>query len=210
MKDDIVLTIIGLVLALSGWAKVIFDYITSHPKIRGRVFDLIIGEMADPQRKGEFLTAFIPYLYLVNRRKNSVHILDYEMEVKVDRKWIRVKRVYGLHNLKNSFSTLNGEYLKINHFEENLIYKKATPAEYGQPLHGWLGFAGPDSLRQKEVKAYRVTCIDAFQGKHRIVTKPKDFANLYLLQEIADLEIPNDPEGRMPSNTGHRQKRFHR
>ena len=189
MKIDLT-TIIGFSIALSGWGKVIYDHVTSRPKIRGRIFQMIKAQMAHPQDKGKILSAFIAYLYLVNKRRNTIHILDYGLEAKIDRKWVKLARVYGLHNVKNSFSALAGGDIEIRDFENNLIYRKNKPVEYGQPLHGWICFVGPDHLFHNEATAFRLTCVDAFHKKHCIVTRPNEFEHLYLLQDIADVSVP--------------------
>ena len=156
------ITIIGFCLALSGWGKVICDHVTSRPKIRGRIFQMIKSQMAHPQEGDKVLTAFIAYLYLVNKRRNTIHVLDYELEARIDRKWVKLKRVYGLYNVKNSFNAYAGGDIEIRNFENNLIYRKNKPVEYGQPLHGWICFVGPNHLYQDEVcgvPAYLHRCV---------------------------------------------------
>ena len=190
MKEYLI-TIIGFAIAFAGWGKVLYDHVTSKPKIRGRVFNMMRAQMANPVQDGETLAAFIAYLYLVNKRRNTIHVLDYELEAKVDRKWIRLARVYGIHKVKNSFNGAFGKDIQINNFEDNLIYRKSKPVEYGLPLHGWIVFAGPEHLHGTQIPAYRLTCIDAFQKKHVIVTKSEDFENLSLLQDIADIKMSN-------------------
>jgi len=182
-------TLVGPIIALSGWAKVLYDHVTSRPRICGRVFQVILGQMANPAQAEEPLAAFVVYLYLVNRRRNTIHVLDYEMEIRVARKWTRLSRVYGIHNVQNCFASASGP-IQIENFEANLIYRKNKPVEYGQPLHGWIVFVGPESLRNSRIKAFRVTCIDAFQKKHRLLTKDKGLASVYLLQDIADIKVP--------------------
>jgi hypothetical protein len=189
--NDYTLPVIGFVIALSGWAKVLYDYVTSRAKIRGQVFQLITGQMNDPRTPGKRLEAFITYLYLVNKRRNTIHILDYELEVKVDDKWTRLGRVYGLHNVKSSFGAIGGGNIEIKNFEDNLIYRKGKPAEYGQPLHGWIVFAGSEDLHGVDIAAYRLTCIDAFRKKQRFVTKKEELAPLYLLQDMEDVKTPS-------------------
>lgn len=191
---DYTIPIIGFIIAFSGWVKVFYDYVTSRPKIRGQVFQVMRGQMDDPRNKGKRLEAFIAYLYLVNKRRNTIHILDYELDIKVDRKWIKLGRVYGIHNVKNSFGAIGGGNIEIKNFEDNLIYRKAKPAEYGQPLHGWIVFVGPENLRSADVLAFRLTCIDAFCKKHQFETKKDELGPLHLLQDMADINIP-PPKG---------------
>ncbi len=193
LKKEITITIIALLIALSGWGKVLYDYITSKPKIRGRVFQVMRGQMNHPQRSEEQLATFLTYLYLLNTRKNSIHILDYGLEVKIKNNWIRLDRVYGIHNIPNmSFLDPSGQEIKIKNFSENLIYKKSVPVEYGKPLHGWILFVGDASLYTEDISEYRLTCIDAYKKHHVIKTKPKEFENIYLLQDLADISIPKE------------------
>lgn len=193
MKDNLI-TIISFAIALSGWVKVFYDHVTSRPKIRGQVFQIMRGQMDDPNHKGKRFEAFIAYLYLVNKRRNTIHILDYELDVKVEGKWVKLGRVYGIHNVKNSFGALAGGNIEIKNFEENLIYRKNNPAEYGQPIHGWIVFVGPEDLRNADVLVYRLTCIDAFRKKHCIDTRKEELGNLFLLQDMADIKMP-PPKG---------------
>jgi hypothetical protein len=188
--NEYIIPVLSLVIGLSGWGKVLYDLVTSRPKIRGRVFQVIRAQMEDPRKKGANVSAFIAYLYLVNKRRNTIHVLDYEMEIKVGKKWTRLLRVYGIQNVKNSFKSISGSNIEINNFENNLIYMKNKPVEYGTPLHGWIVFVGPDYFyNNKSINAFRLTCIDAFQGRHRIVTEPNEFANVYLLRDIADIKM---------------------
>ena len=114
--------LIGLALALSGWAKVAYDLLTASPKVRGRILNIMRGQMQDPRQPSASLTAFTSYLYLVNERKNVVHLLDYELEVKVDKQWSRLERVYGLHTVENlAFNAPDGEPVTISSFSDNLI-----------------------------------------------------------------------------------------
>jgi hypothetical protein len=52
-------------------------------------------------------------------------------------------------------------------------------------------FAGDVSLYKALVEKYRVTCIDAYRVKHVFETKPSQFENLYLLQDMAGVAIPD-------------------
>lgn len=184
--------VLGLLLALSGWAKVAYDYVTARPKIRGRIFNVMRGQMQHPSDAAKMLTTFTTYLYLVNQRRNSVHVLDFELEIYLADKWIRLDRIYGIHNIQNlSFSAPDGTEIKIESFGSNLIYRKNEPVDYGKPLHGWIVFAGESSLHKVEIEKYKVTCIDAYRKKHVFETKPSEFENLYLLQDMAGIAIPD-------------------
>ncbi|MBU2053374.1 MAG: hypothetical protein KKC25_00130, partial [Proteobacteria bacterium] len=129
----------------------------------------------------------------------TIHIQDYELSIKVGSKWskwIQLGRVYGIHGVKNSFDALAGGKIEIKNFEENLIYRKSKPVEYGQPLYGWIVFVGPTTLHDADVLSYRLTCTDAFRKKHCIYTKKEELGNLFLLQDMADITIPL-PKGGM-------------
>ena len=183
--------LLGMLVALSGWGKVAYDYVTGRPRIRGRVFQVMRGQYQQSTSPPVTLTSFMTYLYLVNTRRNSIHVLDYELDVQVSGKWERLKRVYGIHNIQNlAFLAPDGAEIKISNFQENLIYRKNTAVEYGKPLHGWIVFAGDEALHHTDVARYRLTCVDAYRTKHVFETEPKDFENLFLLQDMAGIVIP--------------------
>ena len=190
---ELILKILGIALAFSGWGKVLLDHRSNKPKIIGRVLNVMRGQMSNPENPTQHLTTFTTYLYLLNARKNLMHILDYEMEVFANGKWVRLKRVYGVHNIKNlNFLDPAGNPIKIERFIENLIYRKGEPAQQGIPLHGWIVFGGEESLYKSDILKYRLTCIDANLKKHKIQTNVKEFQNLYLLQEMAGIRFTND------------------
>jgi hypothetical protein len=185
------LQIIATAFALSGWAKVIFDHISARPKIRGRVFCVMNGRTTHPQYPLVQLSSYMTYLYLYNMRHNSVHILDYEMELFIDRKWIPLSRYYGFHNLTNTeFSTEAGESIKFTDLKDRIINKKGLPAQYGIPVTGWLMFGGPIELFGKNTIKYRITCIDAYNKKHVFITNKYNLANINLVMEMEDLHVP--------------------
>lgn len=180
-----------VIIALSGWGKVLYDYVETKPKIKGQVFQVMRGQMDDPRFPGKQLASFITYLYLVNQRRNTIHVLDYELEIEVQGKWHKLERVYGIHRVPNiNFKDPTGQEIKISNFSDNLIYRKASPVGYGSPLHGWIVFAGDLQFHSAEISKYKLTCIDAFTGRHEIVTTSGKLANLYLLQDLADVQIP--------------------
>lgn len=191
MTTPLWIQISGLALALSGWGKVLFDLWVANPRVKGRIFNIMRGQMPEPGVAGQTLTSFVAYLYLVNTRKNSIHLLDFELEAKLNGRWQNLQRVYGIHNVENlTFSAPDGAPITVENFSENLIYRKNQAAEFGKPLHGWIVFAGPANLHTSEIQAYRLTCADAYGKKHVFTNTPKDFANLYLLQDMAGISIP--------------------
>jgi hypothetical protein len=72
-------TWVTVLLALSGWGKVAYDYLSGQPLVRGQIFNVIRGEMDNPQGPG-WLAAFVTFLYLTNARRAPVHVLDYELD----------------------------------------------------------------------------------------------------------------------------------
>lgn len=182
---------LGLLLALSGWGKVVYDYVAARPKIRGRIFNVMRGHMKHPSDEARILTSFVTYLYLINTRRNSMHLLDFELEVNHGGQWVRLDRVYGIHNVQNlRFDAPDGTEIKIESFNKNLIYRKNEPVDYGKPLHGWIVFAGDPSLHEANIEKYKVTCVDAYRGRHTFETTRRDFENLNLLQDMAGIAIP--------------------
>ncbi|MBU2226697.1 MAG: hypothetical protein KJ936_03360 [Proteobacteria bacterium] len=151
-----------------------------------------------PRKTGICGVIGIDFTHSIGRRP-TIHIQDYELSIKVGSKWskwIQLGRVYGIHGVKNSFDALAGGKIEIKNFEENLIYRKSKPVEYGQPLYGWIVFVGPTTLHDADVLSYRLTCTDAFRKKHCIYTKKEELGNLFLLQDMADITIPL-PKGGM-------------
>jgi hypothetical protein len=174
---------------LGGWGKVAYDYWSGQPRVKGRVFNVIRSWIEHPSRPNELLAAFFPYLYLTNASKSSVHILDYELEVFI-RDWRRVHRMLGFDKTMAQARNPSPEVSLIIEVSKNLIDKKNRPVEFGAPLHGWLAFAGPANEFRGDVSMFRVTCVDVFGNRHTIETRPDEFANLSLLQEIADIQFP--------------------
>ena len=190
-KCDWWMFIITAIIGLSGWVKFVYDRWTSKPRIEGKILNVMIGRMPNPEQQGKYLTSFLVFLYLTNLRKSSVHMLDYEIEIDPGQGFERLKRVYGIDkNSEWAFFDSSGEKVDIKNFQNNLIYKKPNPVEFGSLYLGHILFAGEESLYKKKIKRYKVTCIDALGGKHRFVSTPKEFCNLYLLQELAGIKFP--------------------
>ena len=186
-----VILLLPYIIALSGWATLTYNWFTSKPKIKGRIFNVITGDMPDPSDPTKNLTAFNVYLYLTNIRKNTIHILDYELEVDLGEGYTKTERVYGAHTVANWTFTSPTHDMKIPDYPNKLITAKAKPLEQGVPLHGFALFASkePSEKFKGNVKRYRVTCIDALNNRHKITSYPKQFPSLYLLQDLAGIEF---------------------
>jgi len=185
--------IISILVALSGWGTFIYNITTSTPKISGQIFTVIIGQMDNPENPSEKLTSFMAYLYLTNERKNSVHILDYELEVDSGNGFEKLLRVYGVQNVKNWDFSGGTHSIEIPDFNQKLIYAENKPVEYGSPLHGFVVFASKKPqksfIESGHIYKYKVTVIDAFQKKHEIISSTDKLPNLYLLQDLAGIKL---------------------
>lgn len=191
---QVTISIISLCLAISGWGKLIYDHIMNKPKIQGRVFPAMVGQFAmhvQPNNK-TLMTGFFIYLYLINSRKSSVHVLDYEVEaIFTDGDHVKLQRGYGLEKLdKVHFSDLTGNKIEIPDLNKKLIYKKAKAVEYGTPVHGFLFMMGAADLFNKSVAGYIIIVEDALGKKHNIKVSKSEFGNLSLLSELAEFDIP--------------------
>ena len=182
--------IIATIGALSGWGGIFYNWFTSTPKIDGRILGLMTGEWMTPQFK-EPKTGIFVYLYLVNRRKNPVHILDYELQFDVGNGYEKALRVYGTRNMPQPSFGSETQDITIPNFSEKLIYSKNNPIEYGVPLHGF-AFFGTDKPHKdimNKIKRIKIICVDAFNNTHEIFYKEKQPLNLYLLQDIANIDV---------------------
>lgn len=190
MDYENLIKIAGVALALSGWSKVFIDHQANKPKIKGRIINVVKGTTTGID--GQTVTSFMPYVYLLNMRKNVIHILDYELYIKTAAGWHQLHRVYGMEKQPEDITFVGGgdAQMKINNFRQNLIYRKNSPAQHGVPLHGWLVFATDAAFYKEKIFAYKLVCIDAGLKRHASITDCKDMNNLGLLQEIGDMEIP--------------------
>lgn len=187
---DFYLKVVLAVLALSGWIKIFYDHQATKPKVTGRVMNVLRGG----HESGAFSSraTFAMYVYLLNSRKNSVHVLDYGVRVKIDGKWIGLDRVYGIEKCREaSFSDNSGKKIVVTDFGSNFVYMKNEAVQYGVPMHGWIMFSGPGSFLDKKVDEYELTCVDAYGVRHKITTKYEDMVHLALLSQIAGIQIPD-------------------
>ena len=190
------INIISLVFGFSGWVTFIYTWITNKPNVKGRIFTVITGQMPSPENPLESLTTFNIYLYLTNTRKNIIHILDYELEVDTGKGFEKVDRVFGANLIPNWNFTSQTHTVIINDYPKKLITANAKPLEQGIPLHGFVLFASkkPMEMFQNHVKRYKITCIDALNNRHLVISRPKDFPNLYLVEDLAGIRlIPKKP-----------------
>ena len=200
--------VILIVAAVSGWATFVYNWLSSSPSIRGQIMNVIIGSMAHPEKRGQWLTAFNVYVYLTNRRRNSIHILDYELEVDRGSGYVQVQRVWGANTIPNWPFDSEAHKIEIPDYPKKLIYTGAKPLEHGIPLHGWLLFASeePQANFNDRVKRYRLTCVDAFQKRHKIVSPGSGKSpNLYLWEDLAGVRLTpkNHHEGDRGSRSTH-------
>ena len=175
-------------VGLAGWVKLAYDHVTARPKLRGSILAVMTGTF---EHQGQAKAGLIPYLYLTNLRRNQVHVLDYEMEVKTRTGWQRLERVYGVTpQFSPSFRGTSGPGFAIPNFADKVIWRDHTPVQYGLPHHGFLLFAGPPGLHGEKHLKYRITCVDAFGRRHAVTTRPKDMRPPYLLTDLSGVMLP--------------------
>lgn len=193
--------IIAGAATISGWVAFGYQYFSERPKIKGKLLQVMRGRMKNPENPTEYLTSFILFVYLTNLRKNAVHVRDYILEIDDGDGFKRMKIVRG--NLANlHFSCPDGE-IEIPNFEQGVIHKQSKPIEFGTPYYGYLVFGGDIKYYDFKIKQFRITCIDVFDNKHVITTKPEKFVDLFYLQEVFKIKFPKlEPNSRIyqPSN----------
>jgi hypothetical protein len=178
---------IPYIFGLSGWATIAINYFSNKPKIKGRILSSMRATMTI---HGRAYTAFIFYLYLTNVRKSSVHVLEYEMRIKMGNKIIKLDRFYGARNVeKFNFNNIENMKVDIPDFKEKLIYFNAKAVEYGSPLMGFAFFVGDVEYHQTKIDSYILTCIDVLGNYHEIECKEKDLINIGLLADLSGIEV---------------------
>lgn len=193
MDAEFFIKVASVIFAFSGWFKVVYDHQTSKPKIVGRILNFICGSVTSPL--GKSYTAFMMYPYLLNARKNSIDILDYEAYIKTPKTkgWHKISRFYGLDKVKHlEFLSVGGNPIVINGLPDAFIYKKAGPVQQGVPLHGWIPFLAEEDLDAMSATKFKLVCIDASSKRHVIIQSVKELVPLPLMLQIADVEAPAD------------------
>jgi hypothetical protein len=85
------ISLLSYIITLLVWATLLYNLFARKPKIKGRIYNVITGDIPDPRDPTKDLTAFNVYLYLTNIRKNTIHILDYELEVDLGQDILKLK-----------------------------------------------------------------------------------------------------------------------
>ena len=190
LLDATTLTIlIATVAAISGWVTVFYQYLSDRPKIKGKILQVMFGTFPNPEKPSESLTVFTLFLYLTNSRKNVIHISDYILEVETDHKFERMKIVRGFDQPLH-FAYGQSEVQFPDFSKGLLIYKQSKPVEFGIPFYGYIIFAGDVKYYKADITRFRITCVDVFDHKHEITTEPKNFVDLFYLQEVFGIKIP--------------------
>lgn len=190
MDAEAILKWVAIAVGFSGWFKVVVDWLANKPKLSGNVLCVMRGVS---ELNGKKYTTFFLYPYILNSRKNSVHILDYELYIKPTwrSKWSRVDRAYGMEALPSiSFTAQDGGKIELGDLKETLIYKKVNPAQHGEPLHGWIPFLADPSYYERKLFRSKLVCIDAYGGRHAIAVKPQREFSIFRLMELAGLKLP--------------------
>lgn len=191
MPLESVLALVSATLAtISGWVAFTYQYFSDRPKVRGKILQVMRGTFQNPEQQSEKLTSFILFLYLTNRRKNAIHLSDYILEIDTGNGFERMKIIRGLNTQHVHFAYWQGGEVQIPDFNKGLIYKQSKPVEFGVPFYGYLAFGGDFKYYKADIRRYRITCVDVFDHKHKITTEPKKFVDLFYLQEIFGIKIP--------------------
>ena len=174
-----------------------YTWFTSSPKIEGRILTLMTADWHSPEFGSEPKTGIFVYLYLINKRKNPVHILDYELEYDVGNGVEKAMRVYGTRNIEQTSFNGKGFVVSIPNFKDKVIYSKNTPIDYGSPIHGFAIFAKnePSGHFSEKLTKLNIICIDAFGNRHVIKYDVNQEPNMHLLRDIADIEIKPNSNG---------------
>jgi len=206
---------VSCIAALSGWSKLAYDYITAKPRIVGNIYTVFRAHMiSSNELTGRVVDAiiFFPYIYITNRRKASVHIRNYKLRIRVNKKWIKLQENFGARYLPldEKGSLKIGENAIFYNWVDNLAISKDKSIDFGSPLQGWVTFFSEDvTLNDKVVDEYELTCVDAFGKQHIIIVKNKDIANGSSLLELGimmlDNEYVNDPRKPFDPKTGIKQ-----
>ncbi|WP_439853028.1 hypothetical protein [Pseudomonas syringae] len=190
MYYELIFKVLAPLVALSGWFKVFYDHFTSSPKISGCVLGIVRGVVTNGDEEFEM---FLIYPYLLNKRKNQVHILEYEFSIRNggDKKWRELTRLYGIDGQDELLLPVTHGIVKVRSFSENVIYKKKeSSVQYGVPLHGWIPFSDKSSNITWENIEFKLACIDAYRKKHVIQGRQKDLIGAQLFGEMADVDFP--------------------
>ena len=146
----------------------LYKLYTEKPKIEGRILTAWHGVQNESTGKNLDWTYYFVYPAITNSGTRPIHILDYELEIDFGDGFKKIPRVYAVDQIKN----WNFDFLKIDDFNEKLIYLKDGKLTHGKILHGFIVFGiGDGSFHQKKSKTYKLICIDVFNKKHEIIQK---------------------------------------
>src|SRR4030043_2100980 len=117
LAETVLTLIIGAVGTISGWAAYAYTYLSDKPKVKGKILQVMKGNMQNPMQPSERLTSFILFLYLTNGRKNAIHLSNYILEIDVGNGFEQVKMLRGISdNLNIHFSYSKGGEIQIPDF----------------------------------------------------------------------------------------------
>jgi hypothetical protein len=187
MDPKTTIMIISLFVGISGWATFLYNHFSYKPKLIGQVFQVVKGEFS--LNDGRKFTSFLTYFYLSNKGRNPVHINDIQLEVKINDKYTKLERVYGLHETNLSFINVEGNVMGIKEIEKHLLYSHKDPVKYGEPYPGFVFFAGSRDLYSERVEFYKATITDIFGNTHIINTASENLGNINRLQEITGMKF---------------------
>jgi len=132
------------------------------------------------------MTSFTLFLYLTNLRKSPAHLIDHWLELKIGGIFSKYERVLIIRGNMSDlhFSDKDGKELTIPDLNQRLLNHQRTPIEFGTAFVGFLIFLGDLKFYQAKIRKYKLTSIDVFGHKHRIVVRPERFWDLGYIQDV--------------------------
>jgi hypothetical protein len=166
-------TIISIVLALSGWGTIIYEYIQSKPKIKG---EIILGVQSYISINNLDWIVYSPYIFLTNLRGNPAYIKTIYLEYNYNGETIRVEPFYTIQEriIDSIYSKKITNQIDFNIVVNNSIFKKNLEIKYGYPLQGFISF--PIKKEHKEHffnTEYTLIIIDIFEREYKIKNENK-------------------------------------
>lgn len=189
--------LITWLVAISGWAKLAYDYIVARPRIVGTIIVVWRGQLT---LDGKNYALFAPYLYLTNQRKASVHVWDIEMRVCLSGKWVNTCPIYNAHVFSEGDFIV--EETTFRKWPENQLRAQNKGVDFGSPVQGWAVFVSENlSLVSAKIDAYEVVCVDAFRKPHKINTRNDQLDDIKKLQSMGLVSFKNEIPTAPPEST---------
>ncbi|MFD7278396.1 hypothetical protein ACFV80_15440 [Streptomyces sp. NPDC059862] len=152
---SLIIAIISAVISL-GSAYAAWRAIRPRPKLHGS----ITTAWQIPANTGELLIAI--HVALTNMSSHSIHLMGYELEVKIGHEWHRTEILRGF---EATLPTMRVGPWICELGVEHLLDWPPKPINHGAPLMGFLIFVLPASGAGAEIKEYRLIVTDVFGSR---------------------------------------------